>query len=147
MTSGDNSNILCARIARENYGIANVVARIYDPRRAEIYQRLGIPTVATVTWTIDQVRRWLLPDEAKSSWIDATGTLQVVERPLPASWAGRPLAGLSVPGRITLISVTRSGSARLDCNELVGQDSDMLQFAVATSAVAELSELLEGGAR
>ena len=147
VTSGDNSNILCARIARENYGIANVVARIYDPRRAEIYQRLGIPTVATVTWTIDQVRRWLLPDEAKSSWIDATGTLQVVERPLPASWAGRPLAGLSVPGRITLISVTRSGSARLDCNELVGQDSDMLQFAVATSAVAELSELLEGGAR
>ena len=147
VTSGDNSNILCARIARENYGIANVVARIYDPRRAEIYQRLGIPTVATVTWTIDQVRRWLLPDEAKSSWIDATGTLQVVERPLPARWAGRPLAGLSVPGRITLISVTRSGSARLDCNELVGQDSDMLQFAVATSAVAELSELLEGGTR
>ena len=147
VTSGDNSNILCARIARENYGIANVVARIYDPRRAEIYQRLGIPTVATVTWTIDQVRRWLLPDEAKSSWIDATGTLQVLERPLPASWAGRPLGGLTVPGRFTLISVTRSGSARLDCNELVGQDSDMLQFAVSTAAISELSELLEGGGR
>ena len=147
VTSGDNSNILCARIARENYGIANVVARIYDPRRAEIYQRLGIPTVATVTWTIDQVQRWLLPEEAKSSWIDATGTLQVVERPLPDSWAGRPLAGLTVPGKITLIAVTRGGTARLDCNELVGQDSDMLQFAVAASAVAELSELLEGGTR
>ena len=147
VTSGDNSNILCARIARENYGIANVVARIYDPRRAEIYQRLGIPTVATVTWTIDQVQRWLLPEEAKSSWIDATGTLQVVERPLPDSWAGRPLAGLTVPGKITLIAVTRGGTARLDCNELGGQDSDMLQFAVAASAVAELSELLEGGTR
>ena len=147
VTSGDNSNILCARIARENYGIANVVARIYDPRRAEIYQRLGIPTVATVTWTIDQVRRWLLPDEDKASWIDATGTLQVIERPLPAIWAGRPLAGLTVPGRFTLISVTRGGSARLDCNELVGQDSDMLQFAVSTSAADELAELLEGGGR
>ena len=147
VTSGDNSNILCARIARENYGIANVVARIYDPRRAEIYQRLGIPTVATVTWTIDQVRRWLLPDEDKASWIDATGTLQVIERPLPAIWAGRPLAGLTVPGRFTLISVTRGGSARLDCNELVGQDSDMLQFAVSTSAADELDELLEGGGR
>jgi trk system potassium uptake protein TrkA len=147
VTSGDNSNILCARIARENYGIANVVARIYDPRRAEIYQRLGIPTVATVTWTIDQVRRWLLPDEDKASWIDATGTLQVIERPLPAIWAGRPLAGLTVPGRFTLISVTRGGSARLDCNELVGQDSDMLQFAVSTSAGDELAELLEGGGR
>lgn len=147
VTSGDNSNILCARIARENYGIANVVARIYDPRRAEIYQRLGIPTVATVTWTIDQVRRWLLPDEDKASWIDATGTLQVIERPLPAIWAGRPLAGLTIPGRFTLISVTRGGSARLDCNELVGQDSDMLQFAVSTSAADELAELLEGGGR
>jgi Trk K+ transport system NAD-binding subunit len=62
VTSGDNTNILTVRIARENYKIPNVVARIYDPRRAEIYQRLGIPTVATVTWTIDQVRRRLLPD-------------------------------------------------------------------------------------
>ena len=63
MTSGDNTNILTVRIARETYKIPNVVARIYDPRRAEIYQRLGIPTVATVTWTIDQVRRRLLPGE------------------------------------------------------------------------------------
>ncbi len=63
VTSGDNTNILTVRIARETYKIPNVVARIYDPRRAEIYQRLGIPTVATVTWTIDQVRRRLLPDE------------------------------------------------------------------------------------
>jgi len=100
-----------------------------------------------VTWTIDQVRRWLLPDEDKASWIDATGTLQVIERPLPAIWAGRPLAGLTIPGRFTLISVTRGGSARLDCNELVGQDSDMLQFAVSTSAADELDELLEGGGR
>jgi trk system potassium uptake protein TrkA len=145
VTSGDNSNILCARIARENYGIANVVARIYDPRRAEIYQRLGIPTVATVTWTIDQVKRWLLPEDAASSWIDATGTLEVLERPLPVAWAGRPLAGLSQPGRFTLIAVTRSGTARLDCSELIGQDRDMLQFAVAAGAAGELSALLEGG--
>ena len=61
VTNGDNSNILCARIARETYGIERVVARIYDPRRALIYQRLGIPTVATVAWTTDQVLRRLLP--------------------------------------------------------------------------------------
>ena len=64
VTSGDNSNILCARIARETFGIPNVVARIYDPRRAEIYQRLGLPTVATVTWTTDQVLRKLFPDRS-----------------------------------------------------------------------------------
>ena len=88
VTSGDNTNILTVRIARENYKIPNVVARIYDPRRAEIYQRLGIPTVATVTWTIDQVRRRLLPDEDVGDWSDATGRLTLVDRSLPENWAG-----------------------------------------------------------
>ena len=71
VTSGDNSNILTARIARETYEIPNVVARIYDPRRAQIYLRLGIPTVATVSWTIDQVRRRLVPGEVESEWSDS----------------------------------------------------------------------------
>ena len=71
VTSGDNSNILTARIARETYEIPNVVARIYDPRRAQIYLRLGIPTVATVSWTIDQVRRRLVPNEVESEWTDS----------------------------------------------------------------------------
>ena len=71
VTNGDNSNILCARIARETYGIANVVARIYDPRRAVIYQRLGIPTVPTVSWTTTQVLRWLLPEDDSVEWRDA----------------------------------------------------------------------------
>src|SRR3954462_3036532 len=83
VTGGDNSNILTARIARETYEIPNVVARIYDPRRAVIYQRLGIPTVATVAWTTDQVRRRLLPDRTVSEWTDAGGTLSLVERSLP----------------------------------------------------------------
>ena len=61
VSNGDNSNILAARVARETYGVQNVVARIYDPRRAEIYQRLGIPTVATVSWTTDQIMRRLSP--------------------------------------------------------------------------------------
>jgi trk system potassium uptake protein TrkA len=79
VTNGDNSNILCARIARESYRIARVVARIYDPRRALIYQRLGIPTVATVSWTTDQVLRRLPPDETRHDWIDPTGQVCLVE--------------------------------------------------------------------
>jgi trk system potassium uptake protein TrkA len=92
VTNGDNSNILCARIARETYGIVNVVARIYDPRRAVIYQRLGIPTVATVTWTTTQVLRWLLPDDTSVEWRDDTGSLLLVERILPDHWAGHHLS-------------------------------------------------------
>jgi trk system potassium uptake protein TrkA len=146
VTSGDNSNILCARIARENYGIPNVVARIYDPRRAEIYQRLGIPTVATVTWTIDQVRRWLLPTDASVSWTDASGTLHVIEQPLPSHWAGKPLNAIEVPGEIRLIGVTRAGTTRLDGDQLVGQERDLLQVAVKVGSEAAFLERLNEGA-
>jgi trk system potassium uptake protein TrkA len=145
VTSGDNSNILCARIARENYQIPNVVARIYDPRRAEIYQRLGIPTVATVTWTIDYVRRWLDPSRSSVSWNDSSGTLRIIEQPLPAEWAGRPLGEIEVPGRIQLVGVTRGGSVRLDARDLVGQDRDLLQLAVLADAEEELTERLRQG--
>src|SRR2546423_4300408 len=99
VTSGDNSNVLTARIARETYGIERVVARIYDPRRALIYQRLGIPTVATVAWTTDQVMRRLLPGETRHDWVDGTGKVGLVERPIPTKAIGRKLAKLNVPGR------------------------------------------------
>ena len=138
VTSGDNSNILTARIARETYGISNVVARIYDPRRAEIYQRVGIPTVATVTWTIDQVMRKLLPERATPLWTDATGRLALVDRLLPEEWAGKRLHDLGLPGRATLVAVTRAGTPRLDVAELVGQEGDVLHFAVLADALDEL---------
>ncbi len=104
VTSGDNSNILTARIARENYDVPRVVARIYDPRRAEIYQRLGIPTVATVSWTIDRVLQRMLPDAVAAEWTDPTGRLMLLEQLIPDSWAGQagPRAGRrrqGTPGR------------------------------------------------
>jgi trk system potassium uptake protein TrkA len=142
VTSGDNTNILTVRIARENYKIPNVVARIYDPRRAEIYQRLGIPTVATVTWTIDQVRRRLLPDEDVGDWSDPSGHLTLLDRSLPDAWAGRPLAELEEPGRVSLIAVTRSGVPRLDARDLIGQEGDVLHLAVLDDARGALKQVL-----
>ena len=142
VTSGDNTNILTVRIARETYKIPNVVARIYDPRRAEIYQRLGIPTVATVTWTIDQVRRRLLPEEDVREWTDASGRLSLVDRSLPDSWAGRPLSELEQPGRLTVVAVSRAGEPRLDARQLVGQEGDILHFAVLDDALRELDDAL-----
>jgi trk/ktr system potassium uptake protein len=144
VTSGDNSNILTARIARETYEIPNVVARIYDPRRAQIYLRLGIPTVATVSWTIDQVRRRLVPDEVDGEWSDPTGTLTLVERELPDHWAGRRLGDLSVSGQVTLVAVTRAGVARLDFAELVGQDGDLLHLVFSEQARQTLQDRLMG---
>ncbi len=138
VTNGDNTNILTVRIARETYQIPHVVARIYDPRRAEIYQRLGIPTVATVTWTIDQVRRRLLPDMVATDWTDPSGKLTLVDLSLPDGWAGRHLADVEVPGQIRLVGITRSGVPRLDGGELIGQEGDLLHLAVMTDAMDEL---------
>lgn len=140
VTSGDNTNILTVRIARETYHIPRVVARIYDPRRAEIYQRLGIPTVATVTWTIDQVRRRLLPETIAGEWADASGRLVLIDRAIPEQWAGRRLAEIEDPGRIRLVGVTRAGAPRLDACELVGQEGDQLHVAVMKDALAEFEQ-------
>ncbi|HUA96580.1 MAG TPA: NAD-binding protein [Acidimicrobiales bacterium] len=141
VTSGDNTNILTVRIARETYQIPRVVARIYDPRRAEIYQRLGIPTVATVTWTINQVRRQLLPQSVEE-WADASGRLLLVERVMPEGWAARQLADVEVPGRVRLVGVTRAGQPRLDLMDLVGQEGDQLHMAVMADALDELEARL-----
>src|SRR5271168_1451799 len=145
VTSGDNTNILTVRIARENYKIPNVVARIYDPRRAEIYQRLGIPTVATVTWTIDQVLRRLLPETVTGEWTDATGQLVLVEYQLPEAWAGKRLFDLGLEGRANLVAVTRGGVPRLDVAAMVGQEGDVLHVAVMKDAMADLEHQIGTG--
>jgi trk system potassium uptake protein TrkA len=142
VTSGDNTNILTARIARETYHIPNVVARIYDPRRAEVYQRLGIPTVATVTWTIDQVRRRLFPSGGVDDWSDPSGRLTLVDRTLPDAWAGRSLGDLEEPGRVSLLAVSRAGMPRLDARDLVGQEGDVLHLAVIDDAKRDLDAAL-----
>jgi len=144
VTNGDNTNILTARIARETYEIRSVVARIYDPRRAAIYQRLGIPTVATVAWTTDQVLRRLLPDRSVTEWSDATGTLSIVERPLPDAWAGHRLAELAEGDRFRLVGLTRGGDARVAGREAVGQEGDILHLVVHRDGFEELDGRLEG---
>jgi trk system potassium uptake protein TrkA len=145
VTNGDNSNILTARVAREHFGIERVVARIYDPRRALIYQRLGIPTVATVSWATDQVLRKLLPGEVKADWSDPSGKIAVVERALPVGWAGKKLSGLNEPGRFWLTAITRLGAARIVDTGVVGQEGDVLTFTASTEALDALTERLESG--
>ncbi len=145
VTSGDNSNIMAARVARETFEVEHVVARIYDPRRAVIYQRLGIPTVATVAWTTDQVLRRLVPGDAVADWTDSSGTVGLVERNLPTVWAGKTLAGLSSPGEYSLAAVTRLGAAQVPRPDLVGQDGDILHFMADLATIDKLERSLEHG--
>ncbi len=143
VTNGDNSNVLCARIARETYGIERVVARIYDPRRALIYQRLGIATVATVSWTTDQVLRRLLPAETAHEWIDASGKVCLVERTIPAATVGLRLSAVEEPGRFWLTAIGRFGAGMIPVADVVGQEGDLLYFMCAVDALDELRERLE----
>lgn len=144
VTSGDNSNILVARIARETYGVERVVARIYDTRRAEIYERLDIPTIATVAWTRERVLRRILPDLPAVDWLDPSARIALVERPVEAAWIGRSVAETERSGVLRIAAVTRRGQALLPTADLLLQEGDVLHLTVESGSVDRLDELLTG---
>jgi trk system potassium uptake protein TrkA len=146
VTSGDNSNIMVARIAKETYQVERVMARIYDPRRAGVYERLGIPTVATVEWTTDQALRRLLPDATRAEWVDPTGGVALVERRLPTTWVGRKLDELEEAGRWRIMSLTRSGTASLPDRSLLVQENDVVTVSVLGDAMEAFEAHLGGAA-
>jgi trk system potassium uptake protein TrkA len=124
VSDGDNSNILAARVVRETYGVENVVARIYDPHRAEIYQRLGIPTVATVRWTADQVLRRLLPMGATDEYRDASGQILLSQIDLNPAWVGKTLRALEAASGARVAYITRYGDGVLPTETTVLQEND-----------------------
>jgi len=129
VTNGDNSNILIARVAREEFGIERVVARIYDPKRAEIYERLGIATVATVKWTSERILRRILPELPAVEWTDPSAKVVLVERELPKTLVGTRVLSLdSAIARI--VSVRRLGAAIIPGADTVVQEGDVAYVAV-----------------
>jgi trk system potassium uptake protein TrkA len=142
VTSGDNSNILVARVARENFGIEQVVARIYDPRRAVIYQRLGIMTVATVAWTTDQVMRRLLPEARPAEWTDPTARISLIDRTLGDDWAGHPLTEVEEAIGARVAAINRMGAATVPTARTVAQSGDVLYIAVETERLDEVDKAL-----
>jgi trk system potassium uptake protein TrkA len=142
VSSGDNSNIISARVARETFGVAHVVARIYDPRRAEVYARLGIPTVATVRWTADEMLRRLIPDGAHSIWSDPSGHVVLVEMAYDDAWVGHSMKRVqeSVGARVAF--VTRYGDAILVDDKTALQDGDLLYMLVTRSDAERVADAL-----
>jgi len=136
VSNGDNSNILAARVARETYGVASVVARIYDPGRAEIYQRLGIPTVATVLWTTDQIMRRLLPQGSRSEWQDASGKVQLAEIALHRDWYGGPVSLIEQHTDARVAFVTRLGEGLIPNEHTVLQEGDVIHVMVEDKNLA-----------
>lgn len=142
VTSGDNSNIVSARVAKEHYRVPHVVARIYDPRRAQIYQRLGIQTVATVRWTTDQILRFLFPDEVPVAYTVDNGEVVVTAVPAPAELVGKKVVDLDLDGRRRVVALSRFGVPRVPDGAITVQQDDILYVSTARSDLGDLPEAL-----
>ncbi len=143
VTSGDNSNIVSARVAREHYRIPQVIARIYDPRRAQVYQRLGIPTVATVRWTTDQMLRYLVPEDVPVEHTVDNGEVIIAALAAPSEVIGKGGSDLDVAGHRRVVAVSRFGVPRIPDDELTIQDGDILHVAVVRADAPLLREQLK----
>ena len=135
VSSGDNSNIISARLARETFGVSRVAARIYDQKRAQVYERLGIPTVATVRWTADRMIRHLVPEGNVEVFRDPTSTVSIVEVPVHKDWVGRPVRALEDATGARVAYVMRFGIGTLPTASTVLQDGDQL-FMLVTDDMA-----------
>ncbi|MPY77506.1 MAG: TrkA family potassium uptake protein [Actinophytocola sp.] len=141
VSSGDNSNIISARVARETFRVPRVVARIYDQKRAAVYERLGIPTVATVPWTTDRFLRSLVPDGDAETWRDPTGTVALLRLPLHQGWAGHSVADLQVATGARVALVSCSGVATVPAESDTLQTVDEVYVAAPAAASRDITAL------
>ena len=139
VSSGDNSNVIAARVARESFGIQRVTARIYDPRRAEVYQRLGIPTVATVRWTAEQVLRRLVPEGVSTLWRDPTGSLVLAELSCCDDWYGEKVSALETHAETRIAFISRLGEAILPKPNTVLQQGDVLHVIAKSGDLGQIA--------
>ena len=145
VSSGDNSNIIAARVARETFGIQQVVARIYDPGRAEVYQRLGITTVATVKWTADQFLRRLLPAGAEPDFRDPSGTIRVDQVPVSEAWIGHRCDQFQQQSQARIAWIDRLGEGMLPKPDSVLQEGDLLHLVIREESAGYAYQVLERG--
>jgi trk system potassium uptake protein TrkA len=142
VSSGDNSNILAARVVRETFRVNNVVARIYDQGRAEVYERLGIPSVATVRWAADQVLRKLLPGGSEPQWRDPSGAVRLMEVHVDPAWVGTRLSDLEAATRARIPFISRFGTGMVPTAQTVFQDGDLVYIAVENDQVNAVEDTL-----
>jgi trk system potassium uptake protein TrkA len=142
VSDGDNSNILAARVVRETYGVENVVARIADPGRAEVYRRLGIPTVAPVPWTSQQIVARLLPGDLGAEFEDTATGMAMRRLKFNDGWIGQSVAALQAATESRVAYVVRFGEALLPTAETLIQDGDDLHAMVPIGATARVERLL-----
>ncbi|KUL35855.1 potassium channel family protein [Actinoplanes awajinensis] len=141
VSSGDNSNIISARLARETFGVSRVVARIYDAKRAQVYERLGIPTVATIRWAADRMFRHLVPEDRNEVFRDPTSVVSIVEAPVHRDWVGRTVKNLEEATGARVAYLVRFGVGSLAQPSGVLQDGDQVFMLVTDETVNRVLDI------
>jgi trk system potassium uptake protein len=142
VTSGDNSNIVAARTAREHFRVPRVIARIYDPRRAEIYRGLGISTIASVTWTSTRLLDMVTHPDLHSEYQYGNAEAEMMQVELPATLDGHSRSELEVPGEIAVSAVIRAGQTLLPTDNFQFSKGDILFVNVLRESAEKLERLL-----
>jgi trk system potassium uptake protein TrkA len=142
VSSGDNSNIVSARVALEHFHVPKVIARIYDPRRAEIYERLNIPTVATTKWGVKQIQLMLFHDRKELRETIAGGDLVRMRVPVPSHLVGKKAVSLNVAGKLMVVGISRGGGGLIPTDDSTLQQGDYLAVIMAKDGMELLDEVL-----
>ena len=142
--NSDEANIVAARVARELFHVPRVVARVVDPQKAEIYQRLGVQTISTTVWGINRIANLLSYTELDVV-CDLSSTVELVQIELPAVLAGRTVHHLTIPGEVQVVAIKRSGQTFLPTGSASLQHGDLLYLAVQAASADRLKALLRGG--
>lgn len=142
VTESDEANVVAARLASQIFRVPKVVARLYDPRKAEIYRRLGLQTISTTTWGIHRIAN-LLSYTHVGTTTSISAELDLVEIEVPPLLVGRPVRDLSVPGEIRVIAIVRAGKSFLCGPDTLFEQGDLVELAVLSSSAERLKKLLE----
>ncbi len=147
-SSSDNANIVAARIARNIFQVPRVVARLYDPRRAEIYQRLGLMTISSTTWGAERIRELLTHSDLDPILTFGHGEVCLLSIETPPHLIGKMARQLFVPGEMNVIAITRQGQAFLSVGGVELHPGDILHLAVLAASMDRIKNFLdlsEGG--
>ncbi len=147
VSDGDNSNILAARVVRETYGVDNVVARIADSGRAEVYERLGIATVAQVPWMAAQIVTRLLPGGSEAEYTDPDVDVVMRRLPFNDAWIGRRVSELESASGARIAYISRFGAAVLPDASTILQAGDDLHFLMADELSREVIKVVSHAPR
>jgi trk system potassium uptake protein TrkA len=141
VTASDETNAVTARLARQVFRVPRVVARLYDPRKAEIYRRLGILTISTTSWGIQRIAELLCYSDLDVV-MSLSSEVDLVQVGIPPMLVGRTVQALSVPGEVHLVAIDRAGKTLLPTPETAFQEGDLIYIAVLAESADRLKALL-----